>query len=235
MAKKNKSKKSKKVKQIREEEEEDEVMMSADPETDVGNTLTLAEIDAMSDEDGDEVAEWNAEAQALRQAIAEGAFDKLKTLTPFENDNNGEDHEEDEEEGEEGDSSDEQQQQDDDEEGEDEQEGKNENEETEAPKQDTKALRSVTSDLLYDKATLPWQEKMDNIPVTPLPFGKMTEDGLVIDIHDDLKREVAFYNLALESVYGMRSKCENNNVPFSRPVDFFAEMVKTDGKYAYTI
>ncbi len=235
MAKKNKSKKSKKVKQIREEEEEvDEVVMS-DPETDVGNTLTLDEIDAISDEDGDEVAEWNAEAQALRQAIAEGAFDKLKTLTPFENDNDGghEDAEEEEddaenEDGGEGDSGEEQQQ---DEEVEDaEQEDEEAETEEAATKQDTKALRSVTSELLYDKATLPWQEKMDNIPSMPLPFGQMTEDGLVIDVHDDLKREVAFYNLALESVYGMRSKCENGNVPFSRPVDFFAEMVKTDGK-----
>jgi len=59
----------------------------------------------------------------------------------------------------------------------------------------------------------------------------MTEEGLPIEVHDDLKREVAFYNLALEAVHAARQQCETLGMPFTRPEDFFAEMVKTDGKY----
>lgn len=95
-----------------------------------------------------------------------------------------------------------------------------------------KGLRSVTANLMADKARLPWAEKFDIIPETPLPFGRETEDGQVINVHDDLKREVAFYNMALEAVHDGRNKCADSNIPFSRPEDFFAEMVKTDDHMA---
>ena len=54
--------------------------------------------------------------------------------------------------------------------------------------------------------------------------------GNPLDVHDDLKREVAFYNMALEAANMARKLCHDANVPFSRPEDFFAEMVKTDGE-----
>ncbi|OEU16528.1 eukaryotic rRNA processing, partial [Fragilariopsis cylindrus CCMP1102] len=53
-----------------------------------------------------------------------------------------------------------------------------------------------------------------------------------LDIHDDLKREVAFYNTALEAVNLARPKCQEFGIPFSRPEDFFVEMVKTDDHMA---
>ena len=52
----------------------------------------------------------------------------------------------------------------------------------------------------------------------------------VVDIHDDLKREVAFYDTALEAVHLARGECERAGIPFTRPDDFFAEMIKTDGE-----
>jgi rRNA-processing protein EBP2 len=219
MAKKNKSRNSKKVKQIEDEVMEEEPQ----EEMELGNKrVTLEEIDAMSDGEEEEIEEWNAEAKALRQAIADGAFDKIKlSKTPQD-----EDMEEVAEDG----SSEE-------EEDVEEQELEEEQEQRQQHKpkpigrvRNMKALTAVTSDLLNEKAALPWAEKLDIIPATPLPFGQLTEEGLPIHVHDDLKREVAFYNLALEAVHVARKQSENLNVPFSRPEDFFAEMVKTDGK-----
>ena len=101
---------------------------------------------------------------------------------------------------------------------------------------------------------LPWEETFTIVAPTPLPFGppppstsssiigkkrKLNEeeddDGAeaeeeYVDIHDDLKREVAFYDNALESVTLAREQCERSGIPFTRPDDFFAEMVKSDGK-----
>ncbi|KAK6834911.1 hypothetical protein PG987_009605 [Apiospora arundinis] len=50
------------------------------------------------------------------------------------------------------------------------------------------------------------------------------------DVMDDLKRELAFYGQALEHVKQARSMLRAENVPFSRPKDYFAEMVKDDGQ-----
>ena len=58
-------------------------------------------------------------------------------------------------------------------------------------------------------------------------------EGNVLDVHDDLKREVAFYNIALDAVRDARDLCKASQTPFQRPEDFFAEMVKTDGELRY--
>lgn len=48
------------------------------------------------------------------------------------------------------------------------------------------------------------------------------------DISDDLQRELAFYAQSLEAVRIGRAKLLAEGVPFSRPKDYFAEMVKED-------
>jgi rRNA-processing protein EBP2 len=95
-----------------------------------------------------------------------------------------------------------------------------------------KALSVVTEELAAVTKSMPWAEKIFIIPPTPLPFGGSEEGavGTALDIHDDLKREVAFYDMALEAVVDARAQCKKSGIPFSRPEDFFAEMVKTDGK-----
>lgn len=95
----------------------------------------------------------------------------------------------------------------------------------------SKALSVVTEELKAAKAGMPWAETFAVVPPTPLPFGENGDpESNPLDIHDDLKREVSFYNMALEAVKEARDKCKEVNIPFSRPEDFFAEMVKTDGK-----
>jgi len=48
------------------------------------------------------------------------------------------------------------------------------------------------------------------------------------DAEDDIKREVAFYELALRGVTKGEKSCAKFGIPFRRPEDFFAEMVKSD-------
>lgn len=48
------------------------------------------------------------------------------------------------------------------------------------------------------------------------------------DTNDDLSRELAFYQQALSAVKTARGALKKEGVSFSRPTDYFAEMVKSD-------
>ena len=48
------------------------------------------------------------------------------------------------------------------------------------------------------------------------------------DIYDDTERELAFYKQALDATTEGRAKLLKLKVPFTRPQDYFAEMVKSD-------
>jgi rRNA-processing protein EBP2 len=242
-------------------------------------TMEALEEGASSDDEMPPEEEWTKEARALRQAIAEGAFDKLITdkneadddesieevvLDKDGNDGNDEDDDDDEEEEDEemvaddddedeevdqeeqeasdGDDSDASEEKGDlkklvaseatDSEEEDEEEEDEDEEDTIDMRNavSAKALSVVTEDLAAVNNSKPWAEKLAIVPPTPLPFGEEGQAGTTLDIHDDLKREVAFYDMALESVLEARIQCTDAGIPFSRPDDFFAEMVKTDGK-----
>ena len=94
----------------------------------------------------------------------------------------------------------------------------------------SKALHVVTEALVGEKKDWPWAETFQVVPSTPLPFGAKAEGSDALDIHDDLKREVAFYDLALEAALKGQVECQKAGIPFTRPEDFFVEMVKSDGK-----
>lgn len=49
-----------------------------------------------------------------------------------------------------------------------------------------------------------------------------------VDVNDDLTRELAFYNQALNGAREAFEKLESMGIPFLRPPDFYAEMVKSD-------
>lgn len=113
-----------------------------------------------------------------------------------------------------------------------------------ALKNDTQSLALVTAVQEADRR-LPWAETFAMVPPTPLPFGPVggqDQDGgdgegieegeKYVDVHDDLKREVAFYDTALEAATLARGMCEEEGIPFARPDDFFAEMVKSDDHMA---
>jgi rRNA-processing protein EBP2 len=92
----------------------------------------------------------------------------------------------------------------------------------------SRALHIITNQLIAEKSGWPWAETFAVVATTPLPFHVEGEEH--VDIHDDLKREVAFYDMALASVFQAREQCKKAGIPISRPADFFAEMVKSDGE-----
>ena len=49
-----------------------------------------------------------------------------------------------------------------------------------------------------------------------------------LNVHDDIKREIAFYNMTRENVMKGMQILVQAKIPISRPDDFFAEMLKTD-------
>lgn len=71
------------------------------------------------------------------------------------------------------------------------------------------------------------------LPYSKLPFSEymsITSDEPVDipDVEDDLNRELAFYKQSLAAVKDAQAKLKKEGLPFSRPVDYFAEMVKSD-------
>ena len=50
----------------------------------------------------------------------------------------------------------------------------------------------------------------------------------IADVNDDLTRELAFYKQCLDAANEARKSLKKEGVPFSRPNDYFAEMVKSD-------
>ena len=66
-----------------------------------------------------------------------------------------------------------------------------------------------------------------------LPFSAVQaitseEPVQIADVEDDLNRELAFYRQSLNAVAAARTKLKAEGVPFSRPTDYFAEMVKSE-------
>ncbi|KAH8672773.1 eukaryotic rRNA processing protein EBP2-domain-containing protein [Tricladium varicosporioides] len=75
--------------------------------------------------------------------------------------------------------------------------------------------------------------KRISLPVSKLPFSEhqsvMTAEPVSIpDVSDDLNRELAFYAQCLSAATEGRKLLKAEGVPFTRPTDYFAEMVKAD-------
>jgi len=86
---------------------------------------------------------------------------------------------------------------------------------------DKAALESSLEEINLD---LPFRQKLAVISSMKLDevLGKN-------EVHDDLKREMAFYQQAQASVAIARQTLDRQKVPYLRPDDYYAEMVKSDG------
>jgi len=77
-----------------------------------------------------------------------------------------------------------------------------------------------------DEIALPaswaWVEKLD-LSCPPVQLD---------NVHDDLKREAAFYERTLAAVKQGLIQLRHAGVPYQRPADFFAEMIKPDSQMA---
>lgn len=75
--------------------------------------------------------------------------------------------------------------------------------------------------------------KRIELPYAKLAFSEYqtvttTEPVEIADVEDDLNRELAFYKQCLSSVKDARGRLKKEGAAFSRPADYFAEMVKSD-------
>lgn len=75
--------------------------------------------------------------------------------------------------------------------------------------------------------------KRISLPIQKLPFSEHQSITTslpvnIVDVSDDLNRELAFYAQSLSAVHEARKKFKEEGVPFTRPTDYFAEMVKAD-------
>lgn len=75
--------------------------------------------------------------------------------------------------------------------------------------------------------------KRISLPYSKLAFSEhmavVSDEPVDIpDVEDDLNRELAFYKQSLAAVKDARNKLKKEGVPFSRPADYFAEMVKSE-------
>ncbi|KAF8513778.1 eukaryotic rRNA processing [Gautieria morchelliformis] len=79
------------------------------------------------------------------------------------------------------------------------------------------ALERIRDSIKLDPS-LPWTETL----TTTYP---LVHD---VDVSDDLDRELSFYKQALHSAEAARTLAASHDLPFTRPSDYFAEMVKSD-------
>ena len=211
------------------EESEDEFQEVFDSDSDDGNDQEddSSAVYLQQDED-DEDDDYENEARALRQMMKEGKFGDMD----MDNDEEGGSDEEEDENDQEG--------------SEEEEEGSSEEEESseevsKVPLYDIKAEvkkaskfptppTAAMTNTLSKKAL---QAASDSLTERQLPWAERLDctsksDFRDIDPTDDLKREVGFYNMALEAVRSGREGFANVGMKFTRPMDFFAEMLKSD-------
>lgn len=76
----------------------------------------------------------------------------------------------------------------------------------------------------------------ESLGTEALPFTETLQvaqfDLDVQDAHDDLEREMSFYNHALAAVNVGRTKLTELGIKFRRPDDFFCESIKSDAHMA---
>ncbi|KAH0536638.1 hypothetical protein FGG08_006506 [Glutinoglossum americanum] len=71
------------------------------------------------------------------------------------------------------------------------------------------------------------------LPTSKWPFSEhhvvtSSTPSSIPDVDDDLNRELAFYKQSLGAAKVARALLKREGVPFTRPTDYFAEMVKSD-------
>jgi rRNA-processing protein EBP2 len=81
------------------------------------------------------------------------------------------------------------------------------------------AIRSSLKRISFINAQVPFSEHQSLISPEPVD---------VPDPNDDLTRELAFYTVCVSAAKAARTLLKAEGIPFSRPLDYFAEMVKSD-------
>ncbi|KAL9101151.1 MAG: hypothetical protein Q9163_003553 [Psora crenata] len=77
---------------------------------------------------------------------------------------------------------------------------------------------------VYDSISLPYASLSFSAHQTLTTPNRVS----IPDVHDDLNRELVFYKQCLDAANKGRALLKKEGVPFTRPNDYFAEMVKSD-------
>jgi len=81
-------------------------------------------------------------------------------------------------------------------------------------------------DAMHDKLEdIAWLDNTDFLEHQVVTSAEPVKVG---NVDDDVERELAFYNQALEAAKAAVGELEARNVPWLRPRDYYAEMVKSD-------
>lgn len=99
-----------------------------------------------------------------------------------------------------------------------------ENEITEKLAEPTKTAIYNRDGLLDKLQDISWPEDVDWTHKLTVEI----DQGQAVDVNDDLAREMAFYTQALEGTRQAFEKLQEMGLPFLRPSDYYAEMVKSD-------
>ncbi|KAL8972733.1 MAG: hypothetical protein Q9183_000384 [Haloplaca sp. 2 TL-2023] len=83
----------------------------------------------------------------------------------------------------------------------------------------TTALAKAYNAIALPTSKLPFSEHQVLVSAKPMD---------ILDVNDDLNRELSFHQQCLDAAQQARALLKKEGVPFSRPADFFAEMVKSD-------
>ncbi|GAB4828197.1 hypothetical protein Ancab_035114 [Ancistrocladus abbreviatus] len=103
--------------------------------------------------------------------------------------------------------------------------------ESESEGQEDVKLAEPSKNAIYDKdglldklGDISWPNNVEWIHRLSIDIDQEQE----VDVNDDLARELAFYTQALEGTRQAFGKLESIGLPFLRPSDYYAEMVKSD-------
>eukprot|EP00268_Persea_americana_P013714 TRINITY_DN1609_c1_g1_i1.p1 TRINITY_DN1609_c1_g1~~TRINITY_DN1609_c1_g1_i1.p1 ORF type:complete len:300 (+),score=115.56 TRINITY_DN1609_c1_g1_i1:145-1044(+) len=109
--------------------------------------------------------------------------------------------------------------------------GENIDELSESESDDELMLNEPSKDAVYNRegildklGDISWPENLDWMHKLSIDYNQEQE----VDVNDDLTRELAFYTQALEGTRQAFEKLQSMGLPFLRPPDYYAEMVKTD-------
>ncbi|EIE80835.1 hypothetical protein RO3G_05540 [Rhizopus delemar RA 99-880] len=103
-------------------------------------------------------------------------------------------------------------------------------EEEEEEEEETQKQRAIRPKINDEAAMIRITEefKLKNLPWIETMTVTSSKPVVVEDATDDMARELAFYEQALEAAKMGRELVKKAGVEFSRPDDYFAEMVKSD-------
>lgn len=88
---------------------------------------------------------------------------------------------------------------------------------------------NIVEPKLLEKRLQDLQLKQNGKPVEWVEsLACLSEKPKILNANDDLSRELSFYTQALDTLQQARPLLDAANVPFNRPDDYFAEMLKSD-------